>query len=388
MPTTYEPSPFPYTAPGPSPSLPATGNFLKAVRSSCQEITEASSPDIITLGDDEEAAIDAFLQAIDPAQYEKLVSNGSDPLRVPLRFENLLAEINYVALLGYLQIGSGYRTELKAATGRGASESITFGMLSIFISGTQPNAEWLRQLGRREVAELLGLEYEQEVPHETLPGVYLMRKTEVAGLVDLVHFLLVDLGETLTSLGYRTFGHFVLDAAKAPTGERPSAAKLVEALVTNFKGLQDMCMWKNRPIYLFKKAQLIASDCYKAFRTKAPNSFDFKDIDQLTIFADNVVPTCLIVLGLMKVSPEIQDLIAKKADLGLPPEVLSQIDSRLRAAAVTVCSRIVSRAKETGVAEAVKGMTDADLDYYLWSLGKEPQYRGLTRPVNSQTYFY
>jgi hypothetical protein len=122
MPADYEPATFPYTAPGPRPSLPETGNFVEAVRKSCREATEASAPDIV-LGDQD--SIDSFVRGLDVERWEKLTA------RAPA----MLQELNYVSLLGYLQIGSGYRTELKKLTGRGAAESITFGMISVFISG-------------------------------------------------------------------------------------------------------------------------------------------------------------------------------------------------------------------------------------------------------------
>jgi len=108
------------------------------------------------------------------------------------------------------------------------------------------------------------------------------------------------------------------------------------------------------------------------------------------VFADNVLPACLVAAGLIKVSPAIKESIDRLVDMGQPPDVLSQIDSRLRAVAVTVCDQIVARAKEVKeVGEGPIGKMNAcELDSYLWSLGKEEGYRGLTRSVNKQTPYY
>lgn len=372
-------SSFPYVAPGASAPLPPTGAFLEAVKSSSRAAI-TSDPDILLADDD--ATIDAFINAIEPSKWESLVSSA-DPLRVPLRFDDVLAEMNYIALRGYLNIGSGYRKELKSATGRGAAETITFGMLSLFISQTAPTAEWMAGLTRSDVSELFGLQYQQEKAHPTITGIYLMERTELAGLLDLLYDLLTDCGRTLMQKNHRSLAHFILDVSKAPAGERPKANRLVEALVTTFRGLRDAALWRDKPIFVFKKAQLIAADCWRAFRNKAPANFAFDDVDQLSVFADNVLPACLISLGLIKVSGDIATLIEEQTDLGLPPAVSSQIDSRLRAAAIAICDHIVDRARERG-----KEMTAADLDYYLWSLGKEAAYRGLKRPVNKQTLYY
>lgn len=382
-PTSYEPHGFPYQAPGLVPgSLPSSGDFLAAVRETCLAATTGSAPDI-TLADD--AAIDAFIQQINDEVFIKLSDN--EPLRVPLRFESLIQELNYVAMLAYLQIGSGYRVLLKESTGRGAAETIMFGMLSAFIGGQKVDAEALKNLSKREIAGLFGIEYETEVAHPSMPGVYILEKTALAGLVDLLHFLLKDLGESLEKLGHKTLASFILEVTKAPAGTRPKAARLVEALATNFKGFRDATSWNGKPIYLFKKAQLVAGDCYKAFKSKAPQNFDFDDVDQLTVFADNVLPCVLIQAGLIKVSQDIQKRVDDLEDLGLPPNALSQIDSRLRAAAVTVCDRIVARVKQVG-SEVTKKTNAVELDHYLWNLGKEPEHRKLTRMVNRQTYFY
>ncbi|KAI9033257.1 hypothetical protein DFJ74DRAFT_168275 [Hyaloraphidium curvatum] len=381
MPTSYDPAPFPYPLPGPKPPLPAPGSFLSAVRESCRAVLEISAPDI-SISDD--AAIDNLIRGVDRGAWKSFTD--VDPLRVPLKFGSLKEELGFVALLASLQIGSGYRKELKRHTGRGAAETITFGCFALFLSGQQPTSKWMSSVSKREVADIWSLPYDVEVPHESLAGVYVSQRSDVAGLVDLLHFLIHDLGSGLAASGFPDLASFVLDAVKPSPGARPKAARLVEALVTAFPGFQDMASWKGQPVYLFKRAQLLAAECFKAFRKKAPESFDFDDIAELTIFADNVVPTVLIAEDLIKISQRVAEMIERGADMGLPPEVLDQIDTRLRAAAVTVCERIVERAGELGFdsTEAVP----MQVDYYLWKLGKEAKYRPLNRPVNKQTCMY
>lgn len=100
----------------------------------------------------------------------------------------------------------------------------------------------MKALAKRDVAELFGLPYEKETPHPEMKFLFLMERTEVAGLVDLLHFLLTDLGEMLSASGHRTFAHFILDVVKQAAGSPPKAAHLEDVLATELKGLQDMFM--------------------------------------------------------------------------------------------------------------------------------------------------
>lgn len=91
-------------------------------------------------------------------------------------------------------------------------------------------------------------------------------------------------------------------------------------------------------------------------RHQVPDLFDFTNINSLTIFADNVVPTMLIHLGVMEIADEWKEMIEKNVDLSV------EVATTLRAASVAACEDIV---------QASNGlMNTGGLDVYLWQLGK------------------
>lgn len=104
------------------------------------------------------------------------------------------------------------------------------------------------------------------------------------------------------------------------------------------------------------------------FRDQDPARFDFADIDELTIFSDNVIPTMLEHLKVIKFPDSLQKKI-------IDGEELSTRDAYLvRAAAVVACERIVQKAHST-----IPKMTEGNLDVYLWRLGKVGEYRKIVR---------
>jgi hypothetical protein len=65
-----------------------------------------------------------------------------------------------------------------------------------------------------------------------------------------------------------------------------------EKLVETFPAFADKATYKGREVFILKKAQLLAGDLYRNFRSR-DKKFEFVDISQLTIFTDNVVPAVL-----------------------------------------------------------------------------------------------
>lgn len=104
-----------------------------------------------------------------------------------------------------------------------------------------------------------------------------------------------DTGKILSNQGFKSLSEFLLKSALIPDpnhGNRPSAAKFVEKLVETFPAFADKADYAGKEIFILKKAQLLAGDLYRNFKNRDPR-FDFYDIDQLTVFSDNVLPAML-----------------------------------------------------------------------------------------------
>jgi hypothetical protein len=156
-------------------------------------------------------------------------------------------------------------------------------------------------------------------------------------------------------------------------------------------------------IYVFKKALLMLHLVNLRFLS-SPHDFVVPDTSQLPVFADNVVPSILVhlgiidltsaALGLDKLFPNIdaEPLLQPTASLeattkGIPkegPVVTSEQSYALRAAAIHACEVVVSTARSMAIADQnllwVNSITLPQLDGWLWAGAKDRvDYRRLGR---------
>ena len=121
-----------------------------------------------------------------------------------------------------------------------------------------------------------------------------------------------------------------------------------------------------------KKAQLLCSNLDHAHRAGSI-SFGVSGVDRLTVFADNVLPCVLRHVGVLRLDSELAELI--DAGKVLPA---GDDETELRLVAVEACERIAQKS----------GLSARALDYYLWELGKQPEYRSKNRHHTMNTVFY
>ncbi|CAB4411915.1 unnamed protein product [Rhizophagus irregularis] len=321
------------------------GNFVQAVRTSCHACRERSR---ILINED---AIRDFIQNIDISHFQKL--SKSDGLQMPLKFDTLEQELNIIGLIGLLNFGSGFRKELHEECGRGAFNTIRY-----------------------------GIPLQVEIVHPTIEAIKVSEPSKSRALVELITWTLNDTGRILEENGYKNFAAFILEAAKPEKqNEKSKASRFVEKLVRAFPAFRDITKVDGEPVYIFKKAQLLAANLYRHFHSNVNSqttNFDFSDISDLTLCADNVIPTMLNHFNVINLTSSLK----KYFDDG--KEITNIQDaSRLRAAAVDACEIIVSRAKELGRNE----INLMDLNEYIWRLGKEENYRKLERFAFRNTVF-
>ncbi|OBZ84512.1 hypothetical protein A0J61_07431 [Choanephora cucurbitarum] len=306
-------------------SLPE-GNYVEAVRSSCTRFIEQSA---IVIAHD---AIDRFLTQLDKQQYKELAYDST--MKMPLRFDTLQDEINFVTFIDLLNFGSGFRVPLHHLADRGAFDAIRFGAMSFHISGKSMDADTFKNMTIFEVAEIFQLPIDREVRHEKLDFVTLTEPTALKPFAAGLTAVLNTTGDYLVSHKHKDLADFIL----YHVNQKPQdATYLVSQLVQAFPGLQDSYQFPNNPepVYLYKKAQIIVYHLWFTFREQSPEQFDFKDIDQLTVFSDNVIPTMLIELGAITQIPESwQQAIQANEDLSI------EAATTLRAAGVVACDAI------------------------------------------------
>jgi len=232
---------------------------------------------------------------------------------------------DYMLALDAINFGSGWFPTLRKRMVEGRPLSGYFTIASALADHVRvhgpPTPHWMRSVRTREIARIL----DQDPPSE-LMSLY---------------------AEALRSLGRFLGRRRALDLVDEAKG---SAERLAQMLASG------MAMFDDRGFY--KRAQIVSSDLDLAGVTS------FRDLDALTIFADNLVPHVLRCDGVLVYEPD----LAARIDAGqiLP---FGRAEREVRACAVHACELI---AKRTGVPPRT-------LDNWLWSRGQAREYKARPR---------
>lgn len=238
----------------------------------------------------------------------------------------------FVLTLNAVNFGSGWFPFLKKRPGMSGYRTIEASLLER--GPLDCNA--LSRITPRDCATLFG----QSGDH-----------SEIAPLLELFAQALRDLGRTVDG----SFARFVADCDR-------SAARLVQRLLA-MPLYRDIHDYDGLEVPLLKRAQITAADLHAAL----PDGLGrFDDLDELTIFADNLVPHVLRLDGVLRVDPELVARIEREELLepGSPQEV------ELRAVAVHAVEQL---ARNTA-------LLPRELDYWLWNRGSAPGYKAVPRP--------
>jgi hypothetical protein len=164
---------------------------------------------------------------------------------------------------------------------------------------------------------------------------------------------------SLNDLGRRVStdhgGHFadVVDAAGS------SAVTLVQTL-SAWESFADTSRYDDIAIPFLKRAQIAAADLSRA------GVAAFRDLDRLTMFADNLVPHVLRLDGLLSY----EDALLERIERGELIEHGSPEEIEIRACAVHAVALIAAERA---------GAREADIDSLLWHRGREARYKAVPR---------
>jgi putative queuosine salvage protein len=145
----------------------------------------------------------------------------------------------------------------------------------------------------------------------------------------------------------------VVDAAGS------SATTLVQTL-SGWESFADTSHYDGIELPFLKRAQIAAADLSRA------GVAAFRDLDRLTMFADNLVPHVLRLDGLLGYD----DGLLERIDRGELIEHDSPEEVEIRACAVHTVARIAAERA---------GAREADVDSLLWHRGREQRYKAVPR---------
>jgi len=234
--------------------------------------------------------------------------------------------VAYFLTLDTINFGSGWFPTLRKRTASDGSAvsgyfTVAWGLADRFrAAGPWTNAE-LRVMRTEEIADTLG----QPRDHE----------------------LMALFAQALRGLG-RFLGE--REPHEAVAAARGSAARLARDLAGGMAMFDDRGFWK--------RAQIVPSNLALA------GVATFHDTDDLTIFADNLVPHVLRCDGVLVYD----DGLAAVIDAGGPLRFGGQ-EREIRACAVHACREIAQRL----------GISERDLDHRLWTRGQDPAYKARPR---------
>lgn len=261
--------------------------------------------------------------------------------------------VAFFLTLDAINFGSGYFPHLRKRPGKSGYFTVAASLNDYYRARGPLSAGELAALKAVDCAGIFG----QDLGN---PPIGELMQLFANALNDLGRYLLERFGGSFTAL---------IEAAGA------SAEELVRLLVA-MPYFNDVEPYDGLEVPFYKRAQLTAADLAVAF--DGQNWGRFNDLDQLTIFADNLVPHVLRVDGVLAYD---EDLLARinREELipaGSPEEV------EIRASAVWAVELLVAELRRAGHAVSAQ-----QLDYLLWHRGQHPQYKALPRHRTRTVYY-
>ncbi|MDG2335754.1 MAG: queuosine salvage family protein [Myxococcota bacterium] len=165
-----------------------------------------------------------------------------------------------------------------------------------------------------------------------------------------------------------------------------SFAGLVEAADHRAEGLVEIL--GSMPLYrdvedydglevpFYKRAQITCTDLATAFEGSGPGRFD--DLDELTIFADNLVPHVLRWEGVLDYAPDLLGRIDAEERIALG----SAEEIEIRAVALHAVERLSAEMGKVG-----EPMPPRRLDALLWHRGQNPEIKASPRHRTCCSYY-
>jgi hypothetical protein len=273
-----------------------------------------------------------------------------DPAHHP--FGEPATTIAFVITLDAINFGSGYFPHLRKRPGLSGYLTVSSWLRQRFASEGPWSAETLLQLTAADCARVFG--QDPEPVADELMGLF------ARALRDLGRFLLEDHG-----------GRF--------EGPVEMAAGSTERLVRQFAKMEfyrDVARYGALEVPFYKRAQITCLDLATALGGKGLGHFS--DLDQLTLFADNLVPHVLRMLGVLVYEPG----LARRIEAGERIESQSVEEVEIRAVALHAVERLSESCARCGFE-----VRPYQLDGILWTLGQRSEIKARPRHRTRCTFY-
>lgn len=255
--------------------------------------------------------------------------------------------------LDSINFGSGYFPHLAKLPGRSGYFTVATHLTTFFREHGPLTAEDLETLTPADCAAI----FQQDEPG-----------APISELMWLFATALNDLGQLVQKRFAGSFARLVVAAGG-------SSQELIGILIT-MRLFRDAAAYRGFEVPFLKRAQLTVADLALALSGNGLGRF--RDLDELTIFADNLVPHVLRVDGILEYAPE----LAARIDNGVLLAAGSPEEIEIRATAVHAAELLRTELGRQG-----HSVTAMQLDYLLWNRGQQPNYKAIPRH-RTRTVFY
>ncbi|MBL4795956.1 MAG: hypothetical protein JKY50_00930 [Oleispira sp.] len=244
--------------------------------------------------------------------------------------------IKFFVILDTINFGSGYFPFLNKDKGVSGYFTVARRLKSFCEKEGVPSSNELARMDKAKCVEI----FEQEIdsPH-------------MDELMQLFSLALRDLG----TWANQNFDGDILGFLRAS-----DTAEAAMRMLMNMDGFNDVANYYGLRVPFLKRAQIMLQDIKLAL----PNHdlIQFKDLDDLTIFADNILPFVFNCDGLIKYHPWIEERISNEEIIGTG----SSEEIELRACSVYVAERVGEI-----INEELRPLSVRELDYVLWNRGQK-----------------
>ncbi|KAG5181375.1 hypothetical protein JKP88DRAFT_269044 [Tribonema minus] len=155
------------------------------------------------------------------------------------------------------------------------------------------------------------------------------------------------------------FGGLASNMVQAAGGSAVNLIRLITALLPGFR---DEAVYRGSQVFLYKRAQIVVADLWAAYGCRgADQLFGFRDMAELTMFADYRVPQVLAHAGALVYAPALRQRIESLQELPAGGEE----EVEIRAATVQAVERVAEAMKALGAP-----LLSVELDWLLWHRGE------------------
>lgn len=140
-----------------------------------------------------------------------------------------------------------------------------------------------------------------------------------------------------------------------------SALNLLKLIVENFQSYRDEAIYKGHSVSFYKRAQILIADIWACFQGEGLGFF--KDVNEITMFADYRVPQSLLYYGVLEYSQELlEKLKDNKTVLGNGDEE----EVEIRGCSIHAVELVKELAQEK-----IKNVNSILIDHYLWDFRRK-----------------